>query len=421
MSLTSPARTPRSGLVVSLLVAHAFALGFAEFVLIGITPDVAGALGEPLTRIGDLVGYYALACAVATPLVSLATARIDRLKLTAALLVVFNAGNLLTLFANDYALLVVSRLMPAITSGTLLAVALTYVPDIVGKEKAPRVLGLLLAGFSVSSVVGVPIGTLLADAFGWKAAYGCVFALGLVVSIALLPALPRRTDAPTSPSVNPTTSTPTVRSQLRILTDSRVLVNTAMILLGAAATYVFHTYLTPVLEGPLGLDGAAASAMLLLVGAACVGSNLLSGWIAERFGLHALPLTFGLHAIALALLAVTIPTGLPALANILVVAVLMYAMNSTVQMLYQTVARTDYPAAVTFSASLHPMSFNAGIALGSFAGGIVVNTEGLLATGPVGALFALAAGGLALVLVRLVATRHAEERSGERAVKQDAA
>ena len=185
----------RSSLVAALLVALAFALGFAEFVLIGITPDVAEGLGEPITLVGDIVGYYALACAIATPVVALATARASRFKLTCALLVVFNAGNQLTLFADGYALLLVSRLLPAVTSGTLLAVALAYVPDIVAKDKVAHVLGLLLAGFSVSSVIGVPIGTLLAGAFGWKAAYVCVFALGIVVSAALLPALPR-TSAP---------------------------------------------------------------------------------------------------------------------------------------------------------------------------------------------------------------------------------
>ena len=65
----------RSTLLAALLVLLAFALGFAEFVLIGITPDVAEGLGEPVTRIGDIVGFYALACAVATPVVSLACAR----------------------------------------------------------------------------------------------------------------------------------------------------------------------------------------------------------------------------------------------------------------------------------------------------------------------------------------------------------
>ena len=279
----------RNAFATALLTTLAFALGFAEFVLIGITPDVAEGLGEPLTLIGDLVGYYALACAVATPIVALATARADRFKVMAALLVVFTAGNLLTLVA-----------------------------------------------------------------------------------------------------------------------DGRVLTNIAMILAGAASTYVFYTYLAPILADVVGLDAAGTSLVLLLFGAACVGSNLLSGWVAGRFGLRALPVAFAAHAALLALLAVSLPAGVVSIANILAVGLLMYVMNSTVQMLFQDIARADYPSALTFSASLHPMSFNAGLARGSFAGGLVVNAGGLLATGPAGALFALAAAALALALVRMTARRSVE-------------
>ena len=398
-NLASPRRT---AFAAALLVALAFALGFAEFVLIGITPAVAEGLGEPLTLVGDLVGYYALACAAATPVVALATARADRFKVMAALLAVFGVGNLLTLFADDYVLLLVSRMLPAATSGTLLALALTYVPDIVEPKRVAAVLGLVLAGFSVSSVVGVPIGTALADTLGWKAAYACVFALGLAVSAALLPALPRGSSAHAAGAA------PTLRSQLRLLGDARVLGAAAMILAGAASTYVFYTYLAPILADVVGLDAAGTSLVLLLFGAACVGSNLLSGWVAGRFGLRALPVAFAAHAALLALLAVSLPAGVVSIANILAVGLLMYVMNSTVQMLFQDIARADYPSALTFSASLHPMSFNAGIALGSFAGGLVVNAGGLLATGPAGALFALAAAALALALVRMTARRSVE-------------
>ena len=393
-NLASPRRT---AFAAALLVALAFALGFAEFVLIGITPAVAEGLGEPLTLVGDLVGYYALACAVATPVVALATARADRFKVMAALLAVFSAGNLLTLFADDYALLLVSRMLPAATSGTLLALALTYVPDIVAKERVAAVLGLVLAGFSVSSVVGVPIGTALADMLGWKAAYACVFALGLAVSAALLPALPRGSSAHAAGAA------PTLRSQLRLLGDARVLGAAAMILAGVASTYVFYTYLAPILADVVGLDAPGASLVLLLFGVTCV-----SGWVADRFGLRALPVVFVTHAALLALLAASLPAGVVGIANILAVGLLMYVMNSTVQMLFQDVARADYPSALTFSASLHPMAFNAGIALGSFAGGLVVNAGGLLATGPTGAVLALAAAALALMLVRMTAHRNAE-------------
>ena len=263
------------------------------------------------------------------------------------------------------------------------------------------VLGLVLAGFSVSSVVGVPIGAALADLFDWKAAYACVFALGLAVSAVLLPTLPRT-------PAHAEGAAPTLRSQLRLLADGRVLTNIAMILAGAASTYVFYTYLAPILADVVGLDAAGTSLVLLLFGAACVGSNLLSGWVAGRFGLRALPVAFAAHAALLALLAVSLPAGVVSIANILAVGLLMYVMNSTVQMLFQDIARADYPSALTFSASLHPMSFNAGIALGSFAGGLVVNAGGLLATGPAGALFALAAAALALALVRMTARRSVE-------------
>lgn len=311
------------------------------------------------------------------------------------------AGDVMLYGDDGVVALAASRLLPAATSGTLLTLALTYVPEIVGPRRAAGVIGAVLAGFSVSSVIGVPIGAALADAFGWKAAYVCVFALGIAASAALLPSLPRT-------SANAGAQAATLRSQLRLLADRRVLANIAMILAGAASTYVFYTYLTPVLEDVMGLDAGAVSLVLLLFGAACVGSNLLSGWVANRFGLRALPVAFALHAALLALLAATIPTGAPGIANMLAVALLMYVMNSTVQMLFQDVARADYPSALTFSASLHPMSFNAGIAIGSFAGGIVVNTGGLMATGPAGALLALAAAALAVALVRLTARRTAK-------------
>ena len=124
-----------------------------------------------------------------------------------------------------------------------------------------------------------------------------------------------------------------------------------MILAGAASTYVFYTYLAPILADVVGLDAAGSSFVLLLFGAACVGSNLLSGWIAGRFGLRALPVAFAAHAALLALLAVSLPAGVVSIANILAVGLLMYVMNSTVQMLFQNVARADYPSALTFSAS----------------------------------------------------------------------
>ncbi|RDB57969.1 MFS transporter [Slackia isoflavoniconvertens] len=381
-----------------IFTAMAFSLGFAEFVLIGIVPDVAESLGEPVTRIGDIVGFYALACAVATPVLALLGGRLGQKRLALVLLCVFDAANLLVFFADTYPVLLASRMGAACTSGTLLAIILALAPDVVGRDRAGSLVALVLAGFSVSSVVGVPLGTLLSDAFMWKAAYVAVFICGLISSVLLTATFPKK-EAGASVG-EPQTST---TSQVRILTDRRVILNALMILATAAGTYVFYTYLTPVLEGVMGFSTAATSVVLLLVGAACIASNIVSGKIADNGGIPKLPLVFGAQMVALALLFVTPSLGLIGVANILALGLVMYAMNSSVQMVFQDVAREDYPAAVTFSASLHPMTFNAGIAVGSFIGGAVVNSAGLEATGLVGAVVAGCALALCLILKRVLA------------------
>lgn len=401
-----------SNLASALLVALAFALGFAEFILIGIVSDVSEALNEPLTLIGDIVGFYALACAVATPFVALFAGRFRRFSVLVVLLVVFCAGNLLTLFADTYVVLLASRILAASTSGALMAIAMTFVPDIVEESKVANVLSLVFAGFSVSSVLGVPLGALVADALSWKAAYAAVFVLGLVVAIALWFVLPRTGDVD-EPA--------TMREQLRLLKDKRILITSAMILCGAASTYVFYTYLTPILEEVMMMPVWAISAVLLVFGAACVVSNLVSGFVAQRFGVEGLPLAFVMQAILLALTAVSIPYTVGGLVNIMMVGLAMYVMNASVQMLFLDVAKKDYPHALTFSSSMHPMSFNAGIALGSFVGGIVVNTSGLLATGPSGALFALGAAVICGGLVRALKGRARKGGAGEKILDSNSA
>lgn len=397
-------------LLPGVLVLMAFSLGFAEFVLIGIVGDVAADIGADLTAVGNLVGYYALACAVGTPLIALATGGMGRTRLIAALLVLFNLGNLATLFVSAYEPLVASRLLPAATGGTLMALCMTLVP-----EAAPRrtalVLSLVLAGYSVSSVVGVPIGTVLAAALGWRAAYVLVFVCGLVSSVALMFCLP-------PDPVRHAQAASGVRAQLRLLGDARVLLNVAMMMCVAGSTYVFYTYLTPILQDVMGYSTAVTGVILGLFGVACVVSNILSGKVASGPGLAGLPVIFLVHAVLLAALALTIPLGAVGVANMLLVGLVMYAMNSTVQLFYQQVARRDYPQALTFSASLHPMAFNAGIAGGSLLGGAVVGgagaagapVAGMLATGPVGAVLALAGAVLAVALNRAVAGRKAAAR-----------
>ena len=322
--------TRREAVVSAVLVLMTFSLGFAEFVLIGIVGDVAGGIGADLTSVGNIVGYCAVACAVGTPIIALATSRVPRRLLFVVLLALFNAGNLATLVVDAYWPLVLSRLLPAVAGGTLITLCMTIVPDVVRKERTALVLSLVLAGYSVSSVVGVPLGTLLGSAYGWRAAYIAVFACGVVSSVALVAVLPQNNAAQQGAGI---------AEQLRLLADPRILLVVAMMVFVAGSTYVFYTYMTPILQDVMGYGPAMTSIALGAFGVACVVSNLISGKVANGPGIKGLPAIFTVHGLLLMALPATIGLGFVGIANMVLVGLVMYAMNSTVQMFFQRVAR----------------------------------------------------------------------------------
>ena len=181
----------RTKLATVALVIVGFALGFAEFIVIGITPDIAEEYGISLASAGNLVGFFAISYAVSTPIIVLSTGRFRRFPLFVMFLAVFNAGNLLAIVAPTYETLLVARVLTAVVSGVLLSTVMTFINDIIPREKSARIISFVYAGFSVASVLGTPIGTLLADAFGIKAAFIAVEVVALVVSVLLLVSVPR--------------------------------------------------------------------------------------------------------------------------------------------------------------------------------------------------------------------------------------
>ncbi len=372
----------RSRLAVLVLLALSFALGCTEFSIIGIEPDIAASLGVELSLVGNLVGYFAVAYAVCTPLLAVFTGRFRRFQLMCIYLLVFNLGNLTTMLAPAYGVLVVGRMLTAAVSGALLATSLTFVPELVPEKRVAPVVSLIYTGFSIASVLGVPAGKLISGVFGWNFTFGVAAVLALVVSVALIACMPRTgaTDEPSTP-----------RDQLALVADGRVLAGMLIFVFGAGGgTYVFYTYVTPVLQDVMGLSPEMASTVLMAYGFACVLSNLLSGWVAQRFGVVGLAGSCLIQAVLLALLFFTTGSLVPGLVNVLLLGVGMYVVNSPGQMHFLNIAQRDYPRALTMAASVQPMSFNIGIAAGSFVGGVVVAGPGLAYVGFAGAVMCVA-------------------------------
>ena len=372
-------------LPVLILIASSFMLGMSEFIMVGILPDIAVGLKVSEVTVGNLVSLFAFVYTPVTPLGSALSARFPRFATHMTLIGVFLAGNLLCAFAPNYAVLVVARIMIALVSGTLVAVAMTYAPDVTTDKFRTKFIAWVFSGFSIASVVGVPVGTWVANTFGWRWAFHLVNVLTVVLIVLMVMVLPRNSHIVKIGFL----------SQFRLFFDRRIQLGVLTVVFGAAASYVFYTYLTPIMRDEVHVPEQYLSVGLVIFGAACLWSNLYGGKLADR-GRGVEPLThirpiYCAHAVLMASLVVAHWVPVYGALLLVVLGMFMYLQNSASQVLYMDVASQSHPGSLNLAASLNSMSFNIGIAIGSAVGGLVNGHFGLTWLGPVGALFLLCA------------------------------
>lgn len=387
-------------LPVVILIASSFMLGMSEFIVVGILPDIAADLKISEVTVGNLVSLFAFVYAPVTPLGSALSARFPRFATHLTLIGIFLAGNILCAFAPNYAVLVVARIMIALVSGTLVAVAMTYASDVTTDRFRTKFIAWVFSGFSIASVVGVPVGTWVANTFGWRWAFHMINVLTIMLIVGMVVALPRNSHIVKIGFL----------PQFRLFFDRRIQLGVLDVVCGAAASYVFYTYLTPIMRDEVHVPEQYLSVGLVIFGAACLWSNLYGGKLADR-GRGVEPLThirpiYCAHAVLMASLVVAHWVPVYGALLLVVLGMFMYLQNSASQVLYMDVASQSHPGSLNLAASLNSMSFNIGIALGSAVGGLINGHFGLMWLGPVGALFLVCA----IVITTMLRPFVAQER-----------
>ena len=384
-------------LPVMVLISLSFMLGMSEFIVVGILPDIAAGLKVSEVTVGNLVSLFSFVYAPVTPLGSALSARFPRFATHLTLAGVFLIGNVLCAFAPNYGVLVVARILIALVSGTLVAIAMTYALDVTTEQYRTKFIAWVFSGFSIASVVGVPVGTWVANTFGWRWTFHLVNVLTVALIVLMVMVLPRNSRIVKIGFL----------PQFRLFFDRRIQLGVLAVVFGAAATYVFYTYLTPIMRDEVHVPEQYLSVGLVIFGAACLWSNLYGGKLADR-GRGVEPLThirpiYCAHAVLMASLIVTHWVPVYGALLLVVLGMFMYLQNSASQVLYMDVASQSHPGSLNLAASLNSMSFNIGIAVGSAVGGLVNTHLGLMWLGPVGAIFLLCAVGTTTLLRPFVA------------------
>ena len=193
----------RANLVLAVLFAGAFVMGCAEMLVVGMLDLIATDLEVSVSAAGALVTANALGLALGGPLLTFLTTRFDRRHVLIAATAVFVLANLLPAFGADYPLFVAARVLIGAVQGLFIAAGIVTATSVVPPERAGRAMAIVITGFAMASALGLPLGTLLGQAVGWRGSFVAVVLVGAVVLVAAVLVLPSLPDVPREPGGRP--------------------------------------------------------------------------------------------------------------------------------------------------------------------------------------------------------------------------
>jgi len=379
-------------LALYALTAGAFGIGVTEFVIMGLLLDVSADLGVSISAAGLLISGYALGVVVGAPLLGALTGRLPRKTLLLALMVVFTVGNLACALAPGYWTLMAARVLTAFAHASFFGVGSVVATSLVAPNRKASAIALMFTGLTVANILGVPFGTWLGQAYGWRSSFLAVTLVGVVAFAVIALLVPR--DEPAAVDEQETSE-----GTLAVLGRRPVLLGLLTTVLSWVGVFAAFTYLAPILTRVTGFSEASVSPILLVFGGGLVAGNLLGGRLADR---HLVPTVVGtLVALSAVLFVMTAAIHQP-IAAIVAVGLLGAAAFATVAPLQMWVLEKAEGAGQGLASSFNIAAFNLGNAIGAWLGGFVIDHgPGLGAVPLVAGLVPLVALGVVVLALRL--------------------
>lgn len=374
------------------LALAAFGIGMSEFVVMGILSELAEGLDITIPQAGRLISVYAIGVVVGAPLLSAAASRMEHKRLLLALLLVFVVGNVASTVAPSYEVLLGARFLTGLPHGAFFGVGAIVAASMVTRGHRARAIALMMAGLTVSNVIGVPLGTLAAQHFGWRLAFGIVVIIAVASIVAIAAVVPEQTRAP----------------RVGVAAESRALLRPAVWLtlltgaVGFGGLFAFYSYIAPMMTGLAGFAPSSVTLILALLGTGMTVGNFLGGRLADWKLLPSLYVSIAVLATMLSVMYVAVHTPVFAAVMAFVIGVCASTPIPMIQTRLLDVA-SDAP---TLASSLHHSAFNVANANGAWLGGLAIGAGfGLASPNLVGAGLAMLGLVLAILSGSLPSTR----------------
>jgi DHA1 family inner membrane transport protein len=343
------------------LAVSAFGIGTSEFIIMGLLPDLAHSFQVSIPKTGILVSGYALSVTLGSPLVALALSHMDRKRALLILMGMFVAGNALCALAPTFLLLLFARILTALCHGAFFGIGSIVAFHLVPRSERAQAITLMFSGLTLANVLGVPAGTALGQAFGWRFAFWALVPIGLVAGLGLFRLVPHQPAEKLE-----------LKHEFRAALRPQVQLVLALSTLSSIALFCVFTYVAPILEQVTRLSPAAVTRVLVVFGVGITVGNLLGGRLADW---KQMPVLLG-GFVLLILIFLAMPfvelTTVPAVLMIFVWGCVHFATGSPLQARIVDQAK----GAPNLASTLNQGAFNLGNAIGASLGGIML-TEGI--------------------------------------------
>ena len=372
------------------LTAGAFGIGVTEFVIMGLLLEVSADLGVTISSAGLLISGYALGVVAGAPLLGAFTGKWPRKTLLMSLMVVFTLGNLACALAPDYWSLMAARVLTAFAHASFFGVGSVVATNLVAPDRKASAIAIMFTGLTVANILGVPFGTWLGQAYGWRATFWAVTLIGIAALAVIAFLVPSDEQAEDEADTG---------GALAVLRCGPVLLGLLTTVLSWVGVFAAFTYIAPILTQITGFSDAAVSPILLVFGGGLVVGNLLGGRLADRC---LVPTMLGsLVVLSVVLLGMTFAIHNRILA-VIAVGLLGAAAFATVAPLQMWVLQKAEGAGQGLASSFNIAAFNLGNAIGAGLGGLIIDHgPGLGAVTWIAGLVPLAALLVALAALRL--------------------
>ncbi|MCS6559240.1 MFS transporter [Curtobacterium flaccumfaciens] len=379
------------------LALGGFGIGLTEFVITGLLPEVAADYGVTETTAGWLVTGYALAVIVGALGLTAATTRLPRKPVLLGLLVLFIVGNTLSAIAPTYGAMMTGRVIAALCHGAFFGIGSVVAANMVERSKRASAVALMFTGLTASNVLGVPFGTFLGQAAGWRATFWAIAAIGIVALIGVLVLVPAVRS----------TEVPSLARELGAFRSGQVWLSLGMTVLGYGGMFGAFTYIAYTLTSVSGFPSSAVPWLLIVFGIGLFVGNFAGGKLAARSIDRTLLVVLVVLTVVLAAFALVATS--PVLTVIALV--LMGAFGFATVPALQTRVMQYADHAPTLASGANIAAFNLGNALGAWIGGLTI-AAGLGYTSPIWAGSGITLAAVVLTLVAMAAVR--QGRSGVR-------